>query len=737
MVGAMKIRCMGKLSSSRRAIYEISMRMSVNVRVSGYVFTLLVAALLLTNGAAAQGQCDAADALLKAPLYDDALTNYTALLKQDPKLDCALNGINESQRAQAINSYELGRAYENASQVDLARNAYIEALKKNQTFTEAQQALEYLPGGNIPYWRDARSWIGRWGQPVGEIVIFLLGLYILISRIWPWLRSFYKEPRLDIQDFDKGATGLEIGKGMGAMMEESLMQLETSGGAHVHLVEAEMLPKIPVDVKSVSPQIKIMSDLIEWIIPSNVITLSGYLEKPGDSGAGLTLSIVENQTGNILSNITIWQKDYDPTATQSAVKDNDPVPYYCLVEPAAIWAHFQLRAAMEDAGKSAHRGINDWQSYAYLRAGMRWRIEGKDDKARLMFLNVLNRHENNLEALFNLGVMDTEAGEYERALERLELVRKDTKPDKIVWYKAEYQLAATSGYKGDLSKAEEEAKMLVKAIRETINELEKSKNKALKEFLISFYPMAVILYAGILVGKDNIKEAETQITSINQKKLSYRSRYNLACYYSHVGDNEKKKYSSTKAYQEALFHLEYALERGGTLVQWAQKDPSLKGVREFKETKTKFDEIIKKYGTSVPDTSDLLPLAGLAIIREAYARQLKEEGIFSHCDLILKADTPSLREELAKKLGISTTLLRRWALLADLMRIVGNTQYANLLEAADVGSLDALKKVSDPCELANLLSQVNKAQSLVKQLPPLENVQQWVQDARKTKPKVL
>jgi tetratricopeptide (TPR) repeat protein len=156
------------------------------------------------------------------------------LLKQNPKLDCALNGLNESQRAQAINSYELGRAYENAGQMDLARNAYIEALKKNQTFTEAQEALEYLPGGNIPYWRDVRNWIGQLGQPVGEIVIFLLGLYILIYRIWPWLRSFH-EPRLDIQGFDKGATGLEISKGMEAMLEESLMQVETGGGTHIHI----------------------------------------------------------------------------------------------------------------------------------------------------------------------------------------------------------------------------------------------------------------------------------------------------------------------------------------------------------------------------------------------------------------------------------------------------------------------------------------------------------------------
>lgn len=652
MVGAMKIRWMGKLSSSRRNINEISMQMSVNARVPGYVFTLLVAALLLTNGAAAQGQCDAADALLKAQLYDDALTNYTALLKQDPQLDCASKGISESQRLHAINSYELGRAYENAGQVDLARNAYIEALKKNQTFTKAQQALEYLPGGNIPYWRVVRSWIGRWGQPVGEIAIFLLGLYIILlkSQILPWLKSqilswllsFCKprldihnldigatgqlrilpwlltwllslfKPRLDIKEFDKGATGLEIGKGMEAMVEESLMQLENGGGAHVHLVEAEMLPKIPVDVKSVSPQIKIMSDLIEWIFPSNVITLSGYLEKPGDRGAGLTLSIVENQTGNILGNITIWQKDYDPTATQSAVKDNDPVPYYCLVEPAAIWTHFQLsatsgEAAVEDAEKSAHLGISDWQSYAYLRAGMRWRLKSQDDKARLMFLNVLNRYENNLEALFNLGVLYTEAGEYERALERLERVRKGTKSDKILWYKAEYYLALAYRYKGDLLRAKEEAKLLVNTISNTISGLNKNK-KNLRESLGEFNPLACIMYANTLVYVGEIKEAESMIKPLDPSRLTYRARYNLACHYSIYGEKAAVNVEQRNAaYKMALRHLEYALERGGGIVEWAKKDLALNGVREDKEAKDAFAKLVKKYGDQAAQDSADLP----------------------------------------------------------------------------------------------------------------------------------
>ena len=173
-------------------------------------------------------------------------------------------------------------------------------------------------------------------------------------------------------------------------------------------------------------------------------------------------------------------------------------------------------------------------------------------------------------------------------------------------------------------------------------------------------------------------------------------------------------------------------------------DPSLKGVREFKfkETEVDFAKLIKKYeqkydSQKTSDSTDLLPLAGLTIIKEAFAKQLKEQGIVSPCDLIMKADTLSSREELAKKLGISTALLLRWALLADLMRIVEDTKQINLLETADYGSIEALQKVSDPCGLADLLNQVNKAQSFVDQSPSCETVQQWLQESKKTKLMVI
>ena len=100
------------------------------------------------------------------------------------------------------------------------------------------------------------------------------------------------------------------------------------------------------------------------------------------------------------------------------------------------------------------------------------------------------------------------------------------------------------------------------------------------------------------------------------------------------------------------------------------------------------------------------------------------------------ANNHQARVELAEKLDITTQLLLRWALLADLMRIVKKPQYVNLLEEADVDSLEALRKVPDPCVMSNLLNQKNKTISFVSQTPSSETVQQWIQEARKTEPKV-
>jgi len=870
-------------------------------------------AMPLTVGAGAQVTCEGANASRDAGLYEDALKAYAELLKNDTYSDCALAGIRELQADQAKNHYELGQAYEEAQQYDLAREEYKKALEINSSYKDAQTALsnvsdlftavrtltkmglyteareslkkvvEENPGIDVPedlkYLRGEEIffWILPWGiRPLVELLVVVIGVLVvwLICR-----RIASRKPRLDIEDFDKGATNLDIGKGLAAMVEVSFKQIGEFGahGSRPSLIEGPIEKlEIPAYVKSVHPYIKILSALFEWVFRPDVYTLSGYLQKPGgDLGAGLTLSLVRKKTGEIMANETIWQKDFDPAITQSEA--NDPAPYYRLAESAAIWTIFN--EVLPFKKNLTLLGTRDWLSFAYFRAGVRWAREEQDDKARKLYVEALNQDTNNRGARFNLGALDTEAGEYKRAIERIqmargkylfswskiprkvswgdipgedsrrlqrflvddlgilwaenaEIIRSNGKTISIrengysaelkldekggkatlnmggditpnlkvekekgelniyahflkepVWYKATYQLTAIYHYQGmtkqdeaeklrkqaedeknNLScsmqkatkayrkegeaknsrkQAEYEAKNLIATIQEAIKILQKKEDKALKDFLESFKPMAAIMYAGILVGtnrkggpklqvniidSDSTKLSYKIITSeggngdgtdLETAKLTYRSHYNLACYYTAADDKKK-----------ALEHLKYALERGGEIVQWAQNDPSLKRLREDKECK--FDELINEVSAPVTPSADLLPLAGLRLIGASYAKQLKEQGIVSHDDLILKAKDCEAREELAKNLCINDEFLQRWALLADMMRIVSiDTQYANLLEAAGVRSLNDLK-ARDSQKLTKLLHQVNSAQSLVKQLPPEEKVQQWVRDAQET-----
>ena len=79
--------------------------------LTGFVFLAAVAALLLAGGAAPQGQCSTADALREAKLYEEAQENYTDLLKTDPNLGCARNGMQLLRIEQAKDLYALGQAY--------------------------------------------------------------------------------------------------------------------------------------------------------------------------------------------------------------------------------------------------------------------------------------------------------------------------------------------------------------------------------------------------------------------------------------------------------------------------------------------------------------------------------------------------------------------------------------------------------------------------------------------------
>ncbi len=123
-------------------------------------------------------------------------------------------------------------------------------------------------------------------------------------------------------------------------------------------------------------------------------------------------------------------------------------------------------------------------------------------------------------------------------------------------------------------------------------------------------------------------------------------------------------------------------------------------------------------------------------IGTVYAVKLREHGIRTIEALLEAGATPQGRDGLEEKTGIYHALLLEWVNLADLMRIKGvSEEYSDLLEEAGVDTIKELRH-RVPENLYRAIVEVNEAKRLVRRLPTLKMVADWVQQAKTLPPKV-
>ncbi len=123
-------------------------------------------------------------------------------------------------------------------------------------------------------------------------------------------------------------------------------------------------------------------------------------------------------------------------------------------------------------------------------------------------------------------------------------------------------------------------------------------------------------------------------------------------------------------------------------------------------------------------------------IGKSYAVKLEAAGIKTVEDLLEKGATAKGREKISEKTGISTKLILEWVNKADLMRIKGiGQEYADLLEAAGVDTVPELSR-RNPQNLFEKLKEVNEEKKLVRQLPSLKKIENWVEQAKNLPKKV-
>ncbi len=123
-------------------------------------------------------------------------------------------------------------------------------------------------------------------------------------------------------------------------------------------------------------------------------------------------------------------------------------------------------------------------------------------------------------------------------------------------------------------------------------------------------------------------------------------------------------------------------------------------------------------------------LSDIEGISDADILKLEEAGINTLEKLLQTASEKKGREDLAEKTGISEAFVLEWVKRADLARIKGiNTQYADLLEFCGVDTVPELaQRRAD--HLHAKIVEVNDAKNLVKRVPALSHVNDWIAHAK-------
>jgi len=123
-------------------------------------------------------------------------------------------------------------------------------------------------------------------------------------------------------------------------------------------------------------------------------------------------------------------------------------------------------------------------------------------------------------------------------------------------------------------------------------------------------------------------------------------------------------------------------------------------------------------------------------VGEAYASKLEQAGVRTTQALLKKGATPAGRKEIAEKTGISEALILEWVNHVDLFRIRGvGEEYADLLEEAGVDTIPELAQRNAE-NLYQKLAEVNQAKKLVRKMPVLSQVADWIEQAKKL-PRVI
>ncbi len=123
-------------------------------------------------------------------------------------------------------------------------------------------------------------------------------------------------------------------------------------------------------------------------------------------------------------------------------------------------------------------------------------------------------------------------------------------------------------------------------------------------------------------------------------------------------------------------------------------------------------------------------------IGAVYGAKLHKIGCSSPAKLLKDGASRKGRKAIAAKAEMSESIVLRCVNMADLFRIKGvATQYAELLEAAGVDTVKELRN-RNPANLTEAMQKTNDTKKLVRQVPSLKMVENWIAQAKELDPVV-
>ena len=141
-------------------------------------------------------------------------------------------------------------------------------------------------------------------------------------------------------------------------------------------------------------------------------------------------------------------------------------------------------------------------------------------------------------------------------------------------------------------------------------------------------------------------------------------------------------------------------------------------------------EEVQEVVPSIQPKRRLIAIEKIEGIGPVYTQKLAEVGVKTTADLLEQGKSRRARQILVDKTGISHVLLLKWINMSDLFRVRGiGEEYSELLEKAGVDTVKELRN-RVPNHLYDALVEANATHKLVRRLPHLSEVENWVKEAK-------